>query len=406
MGKKLRSILINLTITLVTLIIAYLIASAVMFRLSPQVAPAVMRSMPVALRVLAQSSKAGRVPQNYVAILGDSYAEGVGDWMASMARVPGSSYSAAHVLHDLSGRDVVSFGQGSASSAQSMVWLPTRALGSGGCARLTGISDPVEAFIYFYEANDISDNLGFVRNQVAVGLDDPELSSAIGRFLRDDYGRISSVACIGDFGDAIYALGRVGFETVFGAKRPSNGPWEADGSEVLIAGVPTRVTKVLPVPPVLQTPSEIAVGVDVFEQSLRWLKERLPATRLTIVYLPSPVVSYRYLGNEVTLHYRGEDVSAPVAGLFGASDATCALIRDATLRTGIRFIDSRPAIRAAAANELVHGPDDWVHFNQAGYTALGNFLFQRMGDQESDADCATPAAAMIGQLPSGAPPAP
>jgi hypothetical protein len=386
---------VNGAVTLVTVVVVYVIVSVAMFRFSPEVSPNIVRSLPVSLRVLAQSSKADRVPEDYIAILGDSYAEGLGDWLASVGTVRGASYSAAHVLHDRSGRDVVSFGHSGASSAEAMVRMPTRALGSGGCARLTGIPDPVEAYIYFYEGNDLSDNVGLVRS-VGLTLDQPDLRLRIDEYLRQEYGQISGLHCINDLAHAIGALSQIAFATLF--SRPEElAPREANGSEVLIGGMPTRISTGIQIPPALLSPRELAVGLEIYDLSLAWLRERLPATRLTVVYLPSPSTSYRFIGEEIKLRYRGEEVMVPTRDVFAASDATCTSIRDLTIANGVRFIDARPAIRAAAGEAAIHGPADWLHFNEIGYTALGDFLFRRLADSESDLDCTTPPDAAMAQ---------
>jgi hypothetical protein len=82
--------------------------------------------LPEAAGVLVQSSKAAAVPKSYVAILGDSYAEGNGDWQLSVAEDEAAAFHSAHVIHSLTGRDVVSFGRGGASSAEALVRQPAR----------------------------------------------------------------------------------------------------------------------------------------------------------------------------------------------------------------------------------------------------------------------------------------
>jgi lysophospholipase L1-like esterase len=42
-------------------------------------------------------------------------------------------------------------------------------------------------------------------------------------------------------------------------------------------------------------------------------------------------------------------------------------------------------LRQAATKQLVHGPVDWVHFNEQGYRALGRALADRGDSQSVDA---------------------
>ena len=71
------------------------------------------------LRILAQSSKKSLLPKEYIAILGDSYAVGSGDWLREVREksffgVP--DYSPAHLIYKKTDIDVVSFGQGGVGS--------------------------------------------------------------------------------------------------------------------------------------------------------------------------------------------------------------------------------------------------------------------------------------------------
>ena len=73
------------------------------------------------VRPLAQSSKAGVVPEDYVALVGDSYAQGRGDWLLGQDPDGNGPFHSAHVLHERSGRDVLSFGRGGTGSVRAAV---------------------------------------------------------------------------------------------------------------------------------------------------------------------------------------------------------------------------------------------------------------------------------------------
>ena len=51
-------------------------------------------------------------------------------------------FHAAHVIHARTGRDVVTFGQGGAGSAEAFVRLPTRAIEGSRCVIFPTIEDP------------------------------------------------------------------------------------------------------------------------------------------------------------------------------------------------------------------------------------------------------------------------
>ena len=65
------------------------------------------------LRVLAQYSKRSVLPENYIAILGDSNSMGVGDLYADLTQNSKElypDYSPAHFINKKVGSDVISFG--------------------------------------------------------------------------------------------------------------------------------------------------------------------------------------------------------------------------------------------------------------------------------------------------------
>jgi hypothetical protein len=63
--------------------------------------------------VLAQYSKQSILPENYIAILGDSYSVGVGDLYTELTRNSEKwypDYAPAHFINKQVGVDVISFG--------------------------------------------------------------------------------------------------------------------------------------------------------------------------------------------------------------------------------------------------------------------------------------------------------
>ena len=64
------------------------------------------------------------------------------------------------------------------------------------------------------------------------------------------------------------------------------------------------------------------------------------------------------------------------------------LISAASKRTKTSFLDTRPVFRSAGRKELLHGPVDPDHFNQRGYSILGEMVAERlMGNDGGRDDC-------------------
>ena len=110
------------------------------------------------VQVLAQYSKRGIIPENYVAILGDSYAFGQGDWLLEKQFEVAPTYNTPHLLHAKTGRDVVSFGLPASSSIKSYLEDPISQLSFIRSLNRYTVTEPEIAILYFYEGNDVVDN--------------------------------------------------------------------------------------------------------------------------------------------------------------------------------------------------------------------------------------------------------
>src|SRR5436305_15300215 len=161
-----KSRLANTALVLLSLAVTYVAASVLLFRVAlPHLSINLRPHFPDLAEVLAQTSKAGAVPHDYVALLGDSYAEGQGDGLLDAHGDRAKLQHSAHVLHRLTRRDVISLGIGGAGSVQAMVRQPTRILRDG-CFLYPRLDPPRQMLVYFYEGNDLDEN-GYVVNVLA-----------------------------------------------------------------------------------------------------------------------------------------------------------------------------------------------------------------------------------------------
>src|SRR5262249_10211539 len=123
--SKSKTFVVNWSIALASTIISYFLVEAFLFHvLFPMADWALPPPLPETPGVLAQSTKAGFIPHDYIAILGDSMAEGLGDALLAAGNNEARAFHAAHVVRELTGKDVVSFGRGGSSSAEGLVRQP------------------------------------------------------------------------------------------------------------------------------------------------------------------------------------------------------------------------------------------------------------------------------------------
>ena len=115
--------------------------------------------------ILAQPTKRATLPKDYVAILGDSFAHGAGDWLFSADHNDNPPFHSTHVIHKFTGRDVVSFASGGSGSIDGLILHPVRAFETINSSPFIKISPPETVVIYFYEGNDFTDNSLYYTNR-------------------------------------------------------------------------------------------------------------------------------------------------------------------------------------------------------------------------------------------------
>jgi hypothetical protein len=393
MREKFRHFLANATVSAVSFMVTYLVCELLFFRfMLPYMSYNIRPYLPERADFFMQNSKDHYVPHDYIALLGDSYAVGVGDWLLAGGGLSDKPYGSANIIHDLTHQDVASFGRVNIGSAQMMVDRVARILDDDYCYLFPRIEQPRRFFVYFYEGNDISDNYELMLDDIKPH--DGPLAPQIDDFLRTRYAKPNPWACHGHFGDMLWRMGRYAVKYSW---RPPAVIDVADTFNPVIIDGGMRWGGEWQAPPLIMTEGEIDTGVLIFSRSLVWLRDRFPEVPVTIVYVPAPPTVYRLAGDLGDVHVK--EVYAPSAPngptsfsqvvppalIYARSQLTCRKIRAATVAGGASFVDARPAFRRAAAEAFIHGPRDWNHPNQLGYTVLGTLVAQKIDQKEPDA---------------------
>jgi len=397
-SSRLKDAAINIALVLGSLAVTYLVLEVVFFRLMLPHLPLQYRVyLPDRADFFLQISKSQYVPKDYIALVGDSYAQGMGDWLLSLGYKSSQPYHSADVIHEKLGQDVASLGRARSGSAEAMVLRVARIFNDPYCYLFPDIPPPKRFLVYFYEGNDIEDNYELIQHYVRP---DPsrELSSQIDAFLEKDYAATSSWRCHGHLGDTLWKM--IQYHVRFGLHPDATynvGPVPPI-NRILIKGAPTNARELGGGAMVLSD-KQIDDGVAVYDRSLAWFQRRFPNVPITLVYIPSPGAIYRYEGPNVMSgeFYDPNDQPKigrprlspgrpfPAAAIYAMSQKICEKIRAVSLAYGIAFIDTRPAFRKAAAGSPLQGPRDWGHPNEAGYRLLGNLLAARINEPAQDA---------------------
>jgi len=395
--NRLRDAAVNTGLVLVAVAVTYLILEAVFFRLMLPHLPLQYRVyLPDRADFLLQISKSQYIPKNYIALVGDSYAQGMGDWLLSLGYKSSKPYHSADVIHERLGRDVASLGRARSGSAEAMVLRVARIFNDPYCYLFPAIEAPTRFLVYFYEGNDIEDNVQLIQHYVRPDPSAP-LAPQIDAFLQNQYAATSSWRCHGHLGDTLWKM--IQYHVRFGLHPDETynvGPVPAVNN-IIINGVPVNARE-LGGGAMVMNDKQLEDGVLVYDRSLAWFQQRFPGVPITLVYIPSPGAVYRYSGTDAMSaeYYDPNDQPRvghphltpgrkfPASEIYAKSQQICERIRAVSLAHNIAFIDTRPAWRKAAAHVPLHGPRDWGHPNEAGYRLLGNLLASRIDQSAAD----------------------
>lgn len=394
MPQRLKTGMANAMLVAVTLLITYAIGEFTFFRFAlPYMSLSLRPFLPERPDFFLQNSKDHYIPKDYIALAGDSYAAGLGDWLLSTGDKRDKPFHSANVIHDILKRDVVTFGRQAAGSAEAMVQRISRLMADDTCYLFPTIPLPSRFLIYIYEGNDIDDNIFLLQWDVKPTKADirPELDA----FLENTYAAPQRWRCHAQFGEFILKLARYAIEyswreTGILDRRPIR-------NQIIVGGRTVGAPE-LNVPSLGLTDAQVDTSVMVYEHSLAWFRRRFPNIPTTVVYIPSPSAVYRFTTPELMTdevyfpdspggpHKRYRNfLMFPVAQAYAASQKICEKMRAVTLAAGAGFIDARPALRKRASETTIHGPRDWGHLNEAGYRALGTMLANRIDETPADA---------------------
>jgi hypothetical protein len=385
-------------------VVAFLVACELLLRWSvPHLPLRYHKYLHGEVFALAQRSKRGLLPHDYVALFGDSYAQGVGDWYAAAVHEDwgeGAPYQAAHVLFDATGRDVISFGAAGASSFEGLVFFPLR-LSAKLAARGIELEPPAQIVAYFYEGNDLTDNLALLRRHWP-SLGQPpsgsgEVTQDLGRIIaflealmRRHRWRLEQPLRLRDrlylsrFAAVLYGdLRRMAKAWLVGERASALPP-----TPVHLGGARLDLPEPLEAPAMELSAAEVDRALLVSQAALALNRRHFALIPLLLVYVPSPVAVYRLAAERVPIETTdGRPRFYASTAIERRSDRICAAVAEIAAAVGVDFLDARPVLRAIAQDRPVHGPGDWGHLNRTGYEALGRAIAGALEKEPGDGRC-------------------
>jgi len=409
MNKKIKDNLLNYGLLLFFLIITYLLLEVLTVAFLPYMPLTLQGYLPRAIGIFAQSPKNGLKPKDYIALFGDSYAAGLGEWQQSVNRWKNPDFGSQHILHNRTGRDVITFGQSGTGSLGGMVAKPINGFNYLDSTSFFRIDKPKIILAYFFE-NDINNNFKEIElrfrekekydmqklydktyfrkfiQEVIIDKDKAyaeEIKSfqwydnlVFLKFMRNmisrDIKKILEKRTENTEGDE---------ESPGKVKHHKRGFVEGQINRVLVNGREVAVPDRLISPALELTEKEIELSLYVFEQSLDYMTQFFKGSKIFVVYIPSPLSSYDLASANVsiqTYHGRGR--------IYNARDVAeknyliSSRIKQITEENNCVFINTTEAIRNASRKKLLHGPNEWKHFNKDGYTVFSEAILPYIKD--------------------------
>lgn len=380
-SKRFKDVAANLATLSISLLIGYVLLGGVMLLYGPAILWKPINHFPTAVNIAWQASGPADNDESYIAILGDSFAAGLGDWSVERQSRTDPYYSGDVIASQLS-RPVISFGRNGLSSVGALVTNPARIMHADSCALLRTPPPPDMLIVYFYEGNDLNNNLkhfGALPGQ-------PVSTQRINDYITREANSAKAVPCYRYVNYIVFNL--IGGQIARLVDSPDREVAKSSESVVLDG-------RVVSIPDGLQGPAleldntSIATSLDVLDQSLKHLLASFPDTSVLMVDVPSVLTLYSFVDDSVTsqTYHQGQS-RQPVPKIALQSDYICSGLRNLALRRGVGFFDARPALRKMAMKKKIHGPLDWKHLNRTGQTVLGQSVAEAIRDNLTDSGCA------------------
>ena len=339
--------------------------------------------------------------ENYTAILGDSNAMGSGDAYLDNSY----NYSIGHFLHKKNGENYLNFaraGYGSISAVSNFIKLTEL---ENYVLLKKDIKDPSSILFFFYEGNDLDENLKefelskkkfnsieeyvnfkiqkkiFINNKDILDANFPIL-----KFLNSIKIQIinlnKEIFNSENFKDILVKISnrikKIQGQNIILANKDllgneNKGYWTNKTSN-------GDVKNIRPIESAAgdldQTQKETAL--QIFFESILFLKSWKEEKNIKIVYLPSPSTSYSWADpiRYYPRYSKGELNFKEISNQENKknSDFLRSKIRSFSAENKIEFIDLTNQIKTKTKTKILHGPLDWIHFNINGYEFIANNL--------------------------------
>jgi len=325
--------------------------------------------------------------KNYTAILGDSYAFGQGDGWLEMEKE--NKYSTPHYLNELDGKNYINFGLPGGRSVTSFREFFFRYNKIQNSLFLPKIDQPNKMIFFFYEGNDIIDNIKFFKKG---GIN----TNDINKFVETEIENFSyyenrefniyfptintsKKLLLDKFIHYIYVPHIYPIRSKLRKKKEEKlGILKTNkiinNYIIFNNGKTKNYDGYLDNPGYLLNKNEINTSINIFFSCIKYFKKEFPNTEIEILYIPSATTIYDWKNS---LLMRGTDKEYIELDKHFRDKHHSYIIKKfkiLSIKNNIKFFNSTEKLKKIAQKEYLHGNLDSQHFNLLGYKTLANVL--------------------------------
>jgi len=386
--RKKAHLLKKLTLSLCSVFFCYLLIELLF--------PYSMRFLPLKLKhlvddglvPLTEKSRSSKVPHNYIAILGDSYAKGKGDWLFNANPNSNPDHNIGHILHNTLKRDILNMGRSGSGNLWSMVELPVAYLNYINASFHFDLSNPEQFVIFFYEGNDLNNNL----------LELKKYEKRCGTKLAGNNFQYFYESCIVNQSHIVkYSKSFRLWNNLFFAKfirqviqnmqNPDSYNWTKTLKKLRFTGINLVDVggKIINLPdhsrgPALELSSdELETSITLFIEAIKFLHNRFKNAKFLVVYFPSTLSSYHIISKNISSYpYQGKEEIFPSSFVRDRSNEIYQFMEKALTNINIPILDTREHVLSETKQKTLHGPKDWGHFNRQGYELVARLITNKL----------------------------
>tara|TARA_Y100000590_G_scaffold463802_1_gene631511 strand:+ start:3131 stop:4372 length:1242 start_codon:yes stop_codon:yes gene_type:complete len=402
---KFKNYILNFFTLLISIVLCLLIVNVIFVKISNQkyFPRALANSLSNILQTFYPTTYNKNELKDYVAILGDSYSQGAGD-----AYLRGTEdYALGHHLHAYYNKNYLNFGRGgygSISAASNLILINKL---SNLPNMIEDLEKPKSIIFLFYEGNDLEENIYEYNSLIK---SNENISDFVSRRIKENVtlsssDKLTNVFPLLIFIKKIYEhffwhmnnlINKIGkaeslnesislvkdrIKKLFGYTIVLNES-KVDESTYINSIKKLNIKNVRPLQSaaVVLTQEEILIALEIFFESIGYIKTWSKVDDVLILYIPSPISSYTW-EEPITYEYKNS-IDGKIDEIKRTSNKKNNLnslfirnkIKNFSAENTFQFLDTTDYLIEKGKVKNLHGPLDWRHFNYDGYKNVSNYI--------------------------------